>query len=168
MPKVSEASDLHAVVARTRAMLGSGERKVAVLMPDRDILFVPTPVAGSVTEEKVEPIWRLFPGAGLNITVISFTGVKTAEKDNTRLIRDAARCIPMLGNLIALAYAGQNVLVFEGHPTAFETVVSGSNVLLLDSVMLPFLQTDWFETARRVMPEGKMCFSTASVIVSNQ
>jgi hypothetical protein len=152
MPNVSEPLDLRDIAARARAILACAERKVAILTPDRNLRIVPAPPAGSMSQEHVDPVRRIFPGTELNITVVSFTALQALEKND-------AQCIPMLGILAGLAYVGHKVLVFEGHPSAFETVVAGSDALVIDSGMLPFLQSDWFDVARRNMPQGKiLCF----------
>ncbi len=152
MPNVSEPDDLREIVARARAILGCAERKVAILTPERNLRIVFAPPAGSMSQEHVDPVRRIFPGSQLNITVVSFTASDALEKND-------ARCIPMLGTLAGLAYVGHSVLVFEGHAAAFETVVAGSDALVIDSGMLPFLQSDWFDAAKRNMPQGKiLCF----------
>lgn len=76
------------------------------------------------------------------------------------------RAIPFRGYLLAWATAGHNVIVFEGHPTAFESGVRNADVLLMDSGMLPFVQFNWVEAAQRVMqPEGTgPCFIDASKV----
>lgn len=68
------------------------------------------------------------------------------------------RTIPFRGILNGWAYLGHNVMVFEGHPAAFESGVRDSDVLLVDSGMLPFIQFNWADVARRVMHPGGRIF----------
>ena len=147
LPCVNHPSNLVGFLAGLRTKLAWSERYVAILTPDGAATLIPTPKAGTMPEVQVEPMRRLFSASQLNITVISYTELEAIRKD-------AARCIPMLGTLVGLAYVGHRVLVFEGHPSAFETVVAGSDVLLIDSGMLPFLHPGWFDAASRVMPAG--------------
>jgi hypothetical protein len=93
------------------------------------------------------------PDPPLKISVVSYTLIEAFTQDETK-----TKCIPFLGFLIGFAYIGHNVVVFEGHPTAFESGVKESDVLIVDSGMLPFIQKDWFEVARRVMRPGAKVF----------
>jgi len=43
--------------------------------------------------------------------------------------------------------------VFEGHESGFDAALRGADVLLIDSGMLAFLQSDWFQAAQRVFQE---------------
>jgi hypothetical protein len=81
------------------------------------------------------------------ISVISYTYVPA-------LIEDKAKAIPFLGFLTGFAAIGHTVVVFEGHPSAFESGVRGSDVLMVDSGMVPFIQKDWKEVAFRVLRPG--------------
>ncbi|MDQ3744083.1 MAG: hypothetical protein M3444_06860 [Acidobacteriota bacterium] len=73
-------------------------------------------------------------------------------------MEDKSKAVPFLGILVGLAAIGHTVVVFEGHPSAFESGVRESNVLVVDSGMLPFLQEDWKEVAFRVMRPGAQLF----------
>lgn len=86
-----------------------------------------------------------------NVAVISYTLLEPLQ-------RDKAKCIPMLGQLLGLAYTGHNVIVFEGHATALEPALRDCDVLLIDSGMVPFLQKDWLEVAFKSMPAGAKVF----------
>jgi len=86
----------------------------------------------------------------LNISVISHTRVEALTEDMTK-------AIPFRGYLLAWATGGHNVIVFEGHPSAFDSGVRDADVLLMDSGMVQFVQLDWVKAAERVMrPEGKI------------
>lgn len=128
--------------------LANGQRAVAVVTPGRLIMSVPAPKPGSMPNDAVAPMRLLMPpDPPLNISVISYTYVEA-------LIGDKMKAIPFLGLLTAFAYIGHTVVVFEGHPSAFESGVRGSDVLLVDSGMLPFMQSDWKEVAFSVMRPG--------------
>jgi len=66
--------------------------------------------------------------------------------------------IPFLGFLIGWSQAGHQVWVFEGHPSALVAGLAESEFLLLDSGMLPFLQSDWMAVAKRTMTAGGKVF----------
>ena len=128
-----------------------GQRSVVVVTPGRMLMPVPAPVPGSMSRQEDEGMRKLFPpDPPLIITVISYTYVKA-------LIGDMTKAIPFLRFLAAFAATGHTVTVFEGHPSAFESGVRASDVLMVDSGMMPFLQGDWKEVAFRVMrPEAKV------------
>jgi hypothetical protein len=103
-----------------------------------------------VPPDRVSEVKRLMPSdEPLDISVVSYTKVEALAEDATK-----TKCIPFLGHLVGLAYVEHRVLVFEGHPSAFEAGVRGCDVLIIDSAMGPFLQEDWLEVARRAMAPG--------------
>jgi hypothetical protein len=168
MPGVELLSDMDALFAAARRLSATGEypaggaptaeaaglekmkglRSAVILTPGRLMMPVPAPAPGSVSKEMVQSVSHLLPpDPPLAVSVISYTYVPA-------LIQDKARAIPFLGFLVGFAAIGHTVVVFEGHPSAFESGVRGSDVLLLDSGMLPFIQKDWKETAFRLMRPG--------------
>lgn len=167
MPGVDLLSDMDALFAKARSELASGcpsledqegssqmeegQRCIAIITPGRMIMFVPGLAPGSQPPERIDPIKRLLGADGpLNITVVTYTLLEA-------LMKDKARCIPFLGYLFAFSYIGHSVVVFEGHPSAFESGVRDSDVLFVDSAMLPFVQEDWLDVAGRVMrPNARM------------
>lgn len=152
MPSVDLLSDMKAFFAEARSggSPEAQEREVAVVTPGRMIMFLPSPTPGSMPKEEEEAIHQLLPSQQpLEISVVSYTRLEALMKDG-----DKTRCIPFLGYLLGFAYVGHRVVVFEGHPTAFEAGVQGTDVLIIDSGMLPFLQDDWFDVASRVMKPG--------------
>jgi hypothetical protein len=128
-----------------------GKRSVVILTPGRLMLTVPTPEPENVTEEMRKGVSKLLPPDSPRIiTAVSYTYHKA-------LGENMSKAIPFLGFLVGFALIGHTVVVFEGHPSAFESGVRGSDVLLADSAMLPFMQADWKETAFRVMsPDAKV------------
>lgn len=155
MPDVDVVSDLAAVFAKARseedAARGAGQCQVAIINPGRMIMFMPGPSLGSVPEDSALASRRALLGsdAPLDITVISYTKLEALMEDKER-----TKCIPFLGHLISFAYCGHRVVVFEGHPSAFEAGVRGTDILLVDSGMVPFLQSDWVNAAFRHMKPG--------------
>jgi hypothetical protein len=108
-------------------------------------MFDRCPEPGSVPKEKAAEMGEtLPPDPPLQISVISYTYIEA-------LVENMSQAIPFRGFLIGWAYIGHNVIVFEGHPSAFGSGVRDCDVLLVDSGMLPFLQSDWQEVAQRVM-----------------
>lgn len=125
----------------------AGQHAIAILTPGRIIIYMPCPAPGSLSAEQIEPIKKFMSvEPALNISVISYTHLQAFMEDATKL-----RCIPFLGILLSYGYIGHSVVVFEGHPSAFESGVRNSDVLMVDSGMLPFIQHDWLEAAHRVM-----------------
>jgi hypothetical protein len=144
------------VVARAEVARGGadknldfGQRCVAVVTPGRQVIFIPAPKPGRATSKEVLQARSVLPAdKALNVTVVGFTSLEL-------ILRDARRCIPFLPQLLALAHAGHNVIVFEGHESAFEYSLRGAQALLVDSAMIPFLFRNWWETALRAIRDRK-------------
>lgn len=125
-----------------------GGRSVVVVTPGRLIMPVAAPAPGGAGREAEAAVRKMLPpDPPLNIAVVSYTHIKA-------LMEDMTRAIPFLGFLLGFASIGHTVVVFEGHPSAFESGVRGGDVLLVDSGMLPFMQADWAEVAFGVMRPG--------------
>jgi hypothetical protein len=170
MPGVELLSDMDALFAAARRLSATGEypaggdpptaeaaaesgkmkgqRSAVILTPGRLMMPVPAPAPGSVSKEMVKSVSQILPpDPPLAVSVISYTYVPA-------LIQDKAKAIPFLGFLVGFAAIGHTVVVFEGHPSAFESGVRGCDVLMVDSGMLPFVQKDWKEAAFRLMRPG--------------
>ncbi|MDQ3918488.1 MAG: hypothetical protein M3348_08420 [Acidobacteriota bacterium] len=128
----------------------AGQRAVAIVTPGRMIMYQACPPPGSLSDERIEGMKKAMPpGQSLNISVVSYTLLEALTQDTTK-----TKCIPFLGILLAYAYIGHSVVVFEGHPSAFESGVRDSDTLIVDSGMLPFIQDDWAEVAYKTMRPG--------------
>ena len=162
MPQVDVPADMAAVFSKARTEVAAGgpqrgldqdQRCIGVLTPGRMVMFVPAPRPGSVSAGHVEMVRKLVPSdRPLNITAIGYTHLEA-------LTKDLAKCIPLVSQLLGLAYIGHNVIVFEGHPTAFEEGVRGADALLVDSGMMPFLHEGWASAAFRVLRNGGRIFA---------
>src|SRR5690242_8459498 len=158
MPEVDARPNLSALFADARARVANpdpkvelveGQRCLGVVTPGRMVMFVPAPKPGAVPAQFLGMAKRLLPSEKpLRICAVAFTELKP-------MMKDQLKCIPFLAQLLGLAYLGNNVIVFEGHPSAFEAPLPETDVLWIDSAMLPFLQADWARVAFRVMPEGR-------------
>lgn len=170
MPGVELLSDMDALFAEARRLSATGEypagdsplpaeaaaevakmkgrRSVVIVTPGRMLMPVAVSDPGSVPGKLVEGVSQMLPPDQPRVvTVISYTYVPA-------LIENQAKAIPFFGFLGGFAMIGHTVVVFEGHPSAFESGVRGSDVLMVDSGMLPFVQEDWKEVAFRVMRPG--------------
>jgi len=131
--------------AGAKERLAPGQHCLGILTPGRLLMIVNAPMPGSVPDQFVAQVKALLPSdRPLNITAIGFTALDP-------LMKDKAKCIPMLGQLLGFAYVGHNVLVFEGHVSALEHALKGCDVLWIDSAMLPFLEEGWIDVAYRMM-----------------
>lgn len=131
-----------------------GQRHVAIITPGRMISLAPAPRPNTKSEKELAPIKKLLPSEKpLQITAISYTKLEAYLADETKL-----KCIPFLGFLAAFAYLGHNVIVFEGHPSALEFGVKNSDVLFIDSAMLPFIGDDWANIVFSVMKPNPKIF----------
>lgn len=131
-----------------------GQRHVAVITPGRMISLAPAPPPNTMSEKDLASIRSILPSEKpLRITAISYTYLRAYMEDKTK-----TKCIPFLGFMLAFAYLGHNVIVFEGHPSALEFGVKNSDVLFIDSGMLPFLQENWSEVAFQSMNPNPSIF----------
>lgn len=158
MPDVYLLPDMDAVFRDARARFrgggAGGELAVAIVQPDRTVAHMPCPPPGSMADEAVKISAGLMPpDPPLDIAVVSYTLSEALALDKT-----LTGCIPFIGFLVGFAYIGHSVLVFEGHPTAFESGVRDCDVLIVDSGMEPFMQADWGGVAFRVMRPGAKIF----------
>ncbi len=117
------------------------QRYVVIITPGRMLMQQPCPLAGSLPPEMVAGLEQILPSKPpLNITVIGLNDVPA-------LLSDISQTIPFFGYLLGLCYVGHNVLVFEGHPTAYKAAMADTELVIADDAMLPFLQPDWAEVA---------------------
>ncbi|HEX8089638.1 MAG TPA: hypothetical protein VF762_12330 [Blastocatellia bacterium] len=164
MPDVDLFSDMDALFAKARSDLASGcpaanegdslpegTRCIAIVTPGRISMFVPGIPPGGIPLEKLQTeIHILPPDPPLNVSVISYTFLEA-------LMADKTKCIPFIGFLFGFSYIGHSVVVFEGHHSALESGLRDSDVLFVDSAMLPFMKEDWLKVADRVMrPNAKV------------
>jgi hypothetical protein len=63
--------------------------------------------------------------------------------------------------LIGLGYAGHHVWIFEGHASALAAGLEHAEILIVDSGMIPSLQSDWMDMAKNTMdaPRSVLIFS---------
>jgi len=59
--------------------------------------------------------------------------------------------VPFLNLLHGFAQIGHAVILFEGHPSGFIQMCRNRDLLIVDSEMIPFLQTDWLGVAKSTM-----------------
>lgn len=59
--------------------------------------------------------------------------------------------VPFLELLHGFIQIGHAVILFEGHPSGFTQMCRDRDLLVVDSEMIPFLQTDWLEIAKSTM-----------------
>lgn len=130
-----------------------GQRYVVFVTPGRAIMPLPAAKPNSVSKEKLKPMRDILQtDRPLKITAISYTRLDAYLEDKTK-----TKCVPFLGFLLAFAYLGHDVLLFEGHPTALQAGVKESDFVLLDSAMLPFMQDDWAEVIfNSLNPNGRV------------
>ncbi|HSE19476.1 MAG TPA: hypothetical protein VLB46_20605 [Pyrinomonadaceae bacterium] len=129
-----------------------GQRALAIITPGRLTMFCSCPEPNSMPEELIaQERLMMPPDPPLKMSVISNTFIEA-------LTTDIDKAIPFRGYLIMWAYLGHSVIVFEGHPSAFESGVRDCDVLFVDSGMLPFMPLNWIDLAGRVMNEGARIF----------
>jgi hypothetical protein len=161
MPDVDPRADAAAAFAKARAK-ASGENenfRIAVVRPDRAVLFFPLPPPPPQTSEMAKKLSSVVPSdRGRNIAVISSTEFTMSRTGAGASLQEANSAIPFIGILCGLAYLGHRIWIFEGHPSALPLGLEQSDVLVVDSGMLPFLQPDWMQVAQRVMQDDPRIF----------
>ena len=159
MPDVDLRADAEGAFAKARAK-ASGENenfRIAIVRPDRAVLFFPLPPPPPQTSQMAKQLAAVIPSnRSRNIAVISSTGFTMAGTGAS--LQEANSAIPFIGILCGLAYLGHRIWIFEGHASAFALGLEQSDVLVVDSGMLPFLQPDWMQVAQRVMQDDPRIF----------
>lgn len=177
MPAVDLLSDMDAFFATARSRLiradppflnqDKGQRYIGIITPSREFLSLPCPGPGELSSQELQFENELLPPTrSLNITVVTYNFLEAfmqdaadANAEDETLMENINKCIPFLGFLLVFSYLGHSVIAFEGHQSAFESGVRNSDVLLVDSGMVPFLQEDWAKVAFKIMkPEGRILF----------
>ncbi|HTP03052.1 MAG TPA: hypothetical protein VMJ64_16875 [Anaerolineales bacterium] len=141
LPASAQAAELQQLVHEDIRSLRAvkGQRYVAIITPGRIVSLSPSPLPNTKTGKELAPLRSLLgTDQPLQITAISYTRLEAYLED-----RSKTKCIPFLGLLLGFAYLGHSVLVFEGHPSALAAGVKGSDLVIIDSGMLPFLPADW-------------------------
>jgi hypothetical protein len=157
MPSVHLLADMDSFFAKVRTNLAAGfpqatgQRSFAIITPTRDVIGHTCSAPEKMPPDVILSTSQLLPPCPpATISVVSHTV-------RSQTTEDMSRCIPFLGYLGAFASIGHSVVVFEGHPSAFESGIRNTDVLLVDSGMLPFIQKDWLEVARKIMrPHSKI------------
>jgi len=158
MPQVDPVADFAGCIVKARELSSGatevpgqekGQRSVALITPGRLIMAIPCPPEGAVTREMLAGIRNIVPDQPkLAVTVIGFNDIVKQNALNPGQIN---ALIPFLGYLIGMVYDGHNVVVFEGHPSAFQVGCENADLLLVDQRMAAHLQNDWVRVASSVM-----------------
>jgi hypothetical protein len=131
-----------------------GEKHVVILTPGRAMISIPALPKEALSPDLLAGTKKWLGPESRDITVVSYTKLEALmDEDHGKI-----KCVPFLPKLCILAAAGHNVVVFEGHPSALELGLRDTDVLIIDSGMLPFLQDDWMKVAVRVMRPGATYF----------
>ncbi len=123
-----------------------GQHSVALLSPGRLMRQFLAPAPNTMAPEMVKSMVDLLPNPPKRVVSIAFTA-NLLQAD----MRTVGAAIPFLGFLIGFAYIGHSVVVFEGHPSAYEVGIQGADMLLVDYDMIPFLPSGWVATAFKLM-----------------
>jgi hypothetical protein len=161
MPDVDLRADAGSAFAKARAK-ASGESenfRIAIVRPDRAVLFFPLPPPPPETSQMAKQLAAVIPSdRSRNIAVISSTEFTMNRTGTGASLQEANSAIPFIGILCGLAYLGHRIWIFEGHASALAQGLEHSEVLVVDSGMLPFLQPDWMQVAQRVMQDDPRIF----------
>ncbi len=119
--------------------------QVAIINPSGNLLLLPTPPAGSVSEAQKARVCQIIsPEPRRTVAAIADTRVSGS-------VAEISKTIPFVGILTGLAYIGHRVIVFDGQLSGIEQGCRDSDVLIIDDAILPHLHHDWYVTATRVM-----------------
>jgi Flp pilus assembly protein TadD len=115
------------------------------------IIPLSCPRAGSMSPQDVAGIERVVPADPPKlVTVIAFTELQTIGTE----VATMQRAIPFIGYVLGFGYAGHNVIIFEGHVSAFRVGCKNADVLIVDDGMIPHLHERWVQDAYAVMRPG--------------
>ncbi len=156
MPKVDVPPDLEDRFTKARLVASrskpanptadpSGERCIVVVTPSRTFAILRSPARSAMPPQAVQALEKVAPSIRpLNITVIAYIQFDA-------LLATEAKPAPIIGLTIGLSHIGHNVVVFEGHPSAFHAGCRDADLLVVDETMIRHLQKDWEPAARSTM-----------------
>ena len=156
MPEVDVRPEIGAIFSRARAAAaqtragedGIERRQVIIITPGRLLVAKSSPLAEVIPVELLALLSELVPPRPrINIAVLAYTYLDALKTD----IR---RAIPFFDFLLGFAALGHTVWVFEGHTSAQAAGCREADLLLVDSGLLPALEThnpDWRAGALQAM-----------------
>ncbi|HYL77377.1 MAG TPA: hypothetical protein VEU96_24400 [Bryobacteraceae bacterium] len=143
--------------AARRLASDPGARYVVLVRPNRTLLCIACPPAGSMPADQIEKMGQILPGdARRNVVVMASTefvcgeDAEGAARSSSELIA-AGKAIPFFGMLNGLAYIGHSVWVFDGQATAVSAGCKDADLLLIDSILASKLTTKTVADAAAVM-----------------
>lgn len=146
----AEEHQIGEIFVKARAMAAgsaldvTARRQVVIVTPKGALIAQPAPRPGSASDSQVAAAKILPPEPRRTVAVIANTNVSgSVEKVN--------ETIPFIGILIGLAYIGHSVVVFDGQVSMIADGCRDADVLIIDDVVLPHLQKEWYPIARKVM-----------------
>jgi hypothetical protein len=137
--------------ARAAASKSPDERGVTVIAPNGSVIVLPMPRRSPAMEAQLPKVPEVTSDRPMNIAVIANTGILPKMQGIPAEVEEVAKVIPFLGSLIGFCYAGHRVWIFEGHPSTLAAGLQTAEILLVDSGMLPMLQSDWMSAAQSKM-----------------
>ncbi len=154
MPEIDAAVDPASLFARARTAAArssaDGSRELVIVTPSRTLMMQPCRTPGSMPPEQVEEIEKIVPSQPQRrIAAI-------ANTDLQALRTDVDRAIPFASLLLAFAYIGHSVWVFEGHPSALAHGCRDAELLIVDDAMVSHLPRNWAATAAGVMRQPQI------------
>ncbi len=161
MPDVDVRADAAAAFAKARAKVsGQSEGfRIAIVRPDRVVLFFPLPPPPPQTSQMAKQLAAVIPSdRGRNIAVVSSTEFTMSGNGTPTTLQEANSAIPFIGILCGLAYLGHRIWIFEGHSSALRLGLEQSEIVIVDSGMIPFLQPDWMQVARSAIQDDPRIF----------
>ena len=141
------ASDQQDPFSAVRQAAARGQ--LVIVRPAGNFLLLPKLPAGSVSSEMTAgPASLVPPDCCRNIAVIATV---ESEISSNPTVTDIQRTIPFFGLLMAFSYLGHAVWVFDGKADSLAAGCRGADVLLIDSQVLPSMQSGWLTTTAAVM-----------------
>jgi len=145
MPEVDEMKG--EALEHARQMAAHGE-KLIIFTPGRNVTFSATlPPRETLREDFFAELESLAPSdRQRSIVAIGMTEFRA-------FLANPYLAVPFLKLLHGLVQIGHAVILFEGHASALAEVCRDADLLVVDSEMIQFLQTDWLPVAQAVMRE---------------
>jgi hypothetical protein len=144
MPEVDPHPDIAGIFAQARTKLSwsrlseeakGGQPCVAIVSPDRTVSFAALP-GFQMPQELLDRNKSVIPYTKpLNITAVSYTGLRPPG-DIKQMLFVAA--------IFPFALLGHRIVVFEGHESGFDASLKDTDVLVIDSGMLPICEGWWW------------------------
>ncbi len=148
---IIELPGIESLFAKVRRH-AAANRGVSLVTSSHAHVVLPAPPPGSISPQMTAGVKSFMPSdEPRNIAAVEAPGTLDGDGDEQPSLAEISRNVPFMGLLIALAYTGHAVWLFEGSPATLVPGCSEADVLIVDSKAISALGAGWQEDAVAAM-----------------